>query len=119
MLFARISVQWQVEEEDEAAASSNNEEDEIFDPTEDMIESVFGFFFGKKEEEPMGMKRFWKERFPKQYEGMTDAKKYGVEFRPLSFHRYHPKVIISHILHSEILMSHCFRSHNGQTIWNL
>ena len=88
---ARISVQCRVEEEDEAAASSNNKEDEIFDPTEDMIESVFGFFFGKKEEEPMGMKRFWKERFPKQYEGTTDAKKYGFEFRPLSFHRYNPK----------------------------
>lgn len=37
------------------------------DSDEDPVEKLFTFFFGKKEEEPMGMKRFGKERFPEQY----------------------------------------------------
>jgi hypothetical protein len=39
---------------------------------EDPIEKVFGFFFGKKEAEPMGMKRFGQERFPEQYPAVLD-----------------------------------------------
>ena len=39
---------------------------------DDPIEKIFGFFFGKKEEEPMGMKRFGRERFPEQYPAVKD-----------------------------------------------
>jgi len=38
---------------------------------EDPVEKIFGFFFGKREEEPMGMKRFGRERFPEQYPATT------------------------------------------------
>jgi hypothetical protein len=37
------------------AAAAAAAEEETFD---DPVEKMFGFFFGKKEEEPMGMKRF-------------------------------------------------------------
>lgn len=46
------------------------EEDKFQDAAyddDDPVEKIFGFFFGKREEEPMGMKRFGKERFPEQY----------------------------------------------------
>lgn len=39
---------------------------------EDPIEKIFGVFFGKKEAEPMGMKRFGQERFPEQYPAVLD-----------------------------------------------
>jgi len=39
---------------------------------EDPIEKIFGIFFGKKEAEPMGMKRFGQERFPEQYPAVLD-----------------------------------------------
>mmetsp|Transcript_29295 Transcript_29295/g.49927 ORF Transcript_29295/g.49927 Transcript_29295/m.49927 type:complete len:332 (-) Transcript_29295:160-1155(-) len=39
---------------------------------EDPIEKIFGIFFGKKEAEPMGMKRFGAERFPEQYPAVLD-----------------------------------------------
>lgn len=44
-------------------------DDELQEPysDEDPVEKLFSFFFGKKEEEPMGMKRFGRERFPEQY----------------------------------------------------
>jgi hypothetical protein len=38
---------------------------------QDIAEKIFGFFFGAKEEEPMGMKRFGRERFPEQYPATT------------------------------------------------
>lgn len=34
---------------------------------DDPVEKIFSFFFGKRELNPMGMKRFGKERFPEQY----------------------------------------------------
>ena len=34
---------------------------------DDPVEKLFGFFFGKREAEPMGMKRFGSGRFPEQY----------------------------------------------------
>ena len=43
-----------------------------FVDNDDPIEKVFGFFFGKKEAEPMGMKRFGQERFPEQYPAVLD-----------------------------------------------
>jgi hypothetical protein len=39
---------------------------------DDPIEKIFGFFFGKKEAEPMGMKRFGQTRFPEQYPATLD-----------------------------------------------
>lgn len=38
----------------------------------DAIEKVFEFFFGKPEAEPLGLKRFGKERFPEQYPATVD-----------------------------------------------
>lgn len=38
---------------------------------EDPVEKLFGFFFGKREAEPMGMKRFGSARFPEQYPATT------------------------------------------------
>jgi len=54
----------EVEEEDEAQTGYIDEEDPI--------EKIFGIFFGKKEVEPMGMKRFGQERFPEQYPATLD-----------------------------------------------
>mmetsp|Transcript_8125 Transcript_8125/g.15297 ORF Transcript_8125/g.15297 Transcript_8125/m.15297 type:complete len:322 (-) Transcript_8125:71-1036(-) len=39
---------------------------------DDPIEKIFNFFFGEKEESPMGMQRFGKERFPEQYPAVKD-----------------------------------------------
>ena len=58
-----------VEEEEEVERSGNN--NELSD--EDPIEKIFGFFFGDKEDEPMGMKRFGAARFPEQYPAVIDA----------------------------------------------
>ena len=38
---------------------------------DDPVEKIFGFFFGKKEAEPLGLKRFGRERFPEQYPATT------------------------------------------------
>lgn len=56
-------------EEEEVERSGNNKE--LSD--EDPIEKIFGFFFGDKEDEPMGMKRFGAARFPEQYPAVVDA----------------------------------------------
>ena len=53
--------------EEEAAA-----EDPAEDFSDDPIDKIFGFFFGEKEESPMGMKRFGRERFPEQYPAVLD-----------------------------------------------
>jgi hypothetical protein len=42
------------------------------DFSDDPIDKIFGFFFGAKEEEPMGMKRFGREKFPEQYPAVID-----------------------------------------------
>lgn len=39
---------------------------------DDPVEKLFSFFFGAKEEAPMGMARFGKERFPEQYPAVKD-----------------------------------------------
>ncbi len=40
---------------------------------DDPVEKIFSFFFGKKEESPLGLKRFGKERFPEQYPATVDT----------------------------------------------
>ena len=42
-------------------------EEEGYYDNDDPIEKIFTFFFGKKEESPLGMSRFGQERFPEQY----------------------------------------------------
>lgn len=42
------------------------------DGDSDPVEKMFSFFFGAKEESPMGMKRFGAERFPEQYPAVID-----------------------------------------------
>mmetsp|Transcript_25968 Transcript_25968/g.29708 ORF Transcript_25968/g.29708 Transcript_25968/m.29708 type:complete len:319 (+) Transcript_25968:16-972(+) len=54
----------------EDKASDDAFKDAAYD-SDDPIEKIFGFFFGKREEEPMGMKRFGQERFPEQYPATT------------------------------------------------
>jgi hypothetical protein len=50
-----------------ATATSKNDADDG-----DPVEKIFNFFFGEKEESPMGMKRFGAERFPEQYPAVVD-----------------------------------------------
>ena len=38
----------------------------------DPVEKIFNFFFGAKEEKPMGMDRFGPQRFPEQYPATKD-----------------------------------------------
>lgn len=54
------------EEEEVETPSDENFKDGAYDE-DDPVEKMFGFFFGKREEEPMGMKRFGRERFLEQY----------------------------------------------------
>ena len=44
-------------------------EDEIDanDFSDDPVDKIFSVFFGKKEDEPMGMKRFGREKFPEHF----------------------------------------------------
>lgn len=58
----------------------------------DPVEKIFSFFFGKREEEPMGMSRFGPEKFPELYEGTKtefaepvdgDEKEFAAVIRPL------------------------------------
>jgi len=42
------------------------------DFSDDPVDKVFSFFFGQKEESPMGMKRFGREKFPEQYPAVID-----------------------------------------------
>lgn len=64
------------EEEPEAAvttaAADEEPEEEGYYDDDDPVEKIFGFFFGKKEESPMGMPRFNSERFPEQYPATLD-----------------------------------------------
>lgn len=48
------------------------EEAEGNDFSDDPIDKIFAVFFGKKEEAPMGMKRFGREKFPEQYPAVVD-----------------------------------------------
>lgn len=54
---------------DEVEGSKAQEEeyqDGAYD-ADDPVEKIFSFFFGKREEAPMGMSRFGPDRFPEQY----------------------------------------------------
>jgi len=50
-------------------ASTTGAGDEYYE--DDIVEKIFGFFFGKKEAEPLGLKRFGRDRFPEQYPATT------------------------------------------------
>lgn len=52
--------------------SAEEEDEKSNAPDEDPIEKIFGFFFGGKEDNPMGMDRFGPERFPEQYPAVLD-----------------------------------------------
>mmetsp|Transcript_12033 Transcript_12033/g.25448 ORF Transcript_12033/g.25448 Transcript_12033/m.25448 type:complete len:294 (-) Transcript_12033:89-970(-) len=56
---------------DEARVQQSQEEEEN-DFSDDPIDKIFSVFFGKKEESPMGMKRFGMEKFPEQYPAVLD-----------------------------------------------
>lgn len=56
----KIEEEENVEEQQPAAATDDYYEDDI-------AEKLFGFFFGKKEAEPLGFKRFGASKFPEQY----------------------------------------------------
>mmetsp|Transcript_8059 Transcript_8059/g.13350 ORF Transcript_8059/g.13350 Transcript_8059/m.13350 type:complete len:339 (+) Transcript_8059:93-1109(+) len=61
------------EEEEETAPTPEEEAAQTgYVDNDDPIEKIFGIFFGKKEAEPMGMKRFGQERFPEQYPAVLD-----------------------------------------------
>ena len=49
------------------ANDAPEERDEGYYDNDDPIEKIFTFFFGKKEESPLGMPRFGQQRFPEQY----------------------------------------------------
>lgn len=48
-------------------------EEQPYTEDDDPVEKMFNFFFGAKEEAPMGMARFGKDRFPEQYPAIKDA----------------------------------------------
>jgi hypothetical protein len=52
--------------------TKDEEEDDNYYDEDDPIEKIFGFFFGKKEKNPMGMQRFGQSRFPEQYPATID-----------------------------------------------
>lgn len=61
--------------EDEQTKPNNKGEETTekrFVEDEDPVEKLFSFFFGKPEEEPFGLKRFGKDRFPEQYPATVD-----------------------------------------------
>jgi len=66
-------------------------QDKAYDES-DPVESLFSFFFGKREETPMGMSRFGPDRFPEQYPATktefadpveSDEKEFASIVRPL------------------------------------
>jgi len=59
---------------DEEEAKEENDEPKFEDPAydeSDPVEKIFGFFFGKREEEPLGLARFGPDKFPEQYPATT------------------------------------------------
>lgn len=56
----------QPEKKEEKEEEEESFQDGAYD-ADDPIEKIFGFFFGKREEAPMGMSRFGPDRFPEQY----------------------------------------------------
>jgi len=62
------------EVKEEAPKPSQEEEKKVVEASidEDPVEKLFNFFFGAKEESPMGLARFGSERFPEQYPATKD-----------------------------------------------
>jgi hypothetical protein len=61
--------------EPETTASKQPEEPEFVDGAydeDDPVEKIFGFFFGKREEAPLGLSRMTSQKFPEQYPAVTD-----------------------------------------------
>ena len=52
------------EEEEEEDRQSTRSRSNVDDENDDPVEKLFKFFFGEKEEKPMGLARFGAERFP-------------------------------------------------------
>lgn len=52
--------------------NSEDEKSENLTEERDPVEKLFSFFFGEKEEAPMGMARFGPTRFPEQYPAVKD-----------------------------------------------
>jgi len=61
---ANLEKQYPVEEKISAKPEYSDDDDPV--------EKIFKFFFGEKEESPMGMARFGKDRFPEQYPAVKD-----------------------------------------------
>lgn len=59
-------------DEESLPSTSQQPEEDVNDFSDDPVDKIFSVFFGKKEEEPMGMKRFGRERFPEQYPAVVD-----------------------------------------------
>jgi len=55
--------------DDESPRAEVKTEDDFSD---DPVDKIFSLFFGKKEESPMGLKRFGREKFPEQYPAVVD-----------------------------------------------
>lgn len=60
------------EEEDKKAKEIKEESEKSEYVEDDPVEKMFNFFFGAKEESPMGLARFGSERFPEQYPATKD-----------------------------------------------
>lgn len=64
--------------DDESPRAEVKTEDDFSD---DPVDKIFSLFFGKKEESPMGLKRFGREKFPEQYPGeIRTAMDFAVNF---------------------------------------
>ena len=74
----------QVQEEEEPAPIQEQADEP------DLAEKVFSFFFGAPEAEPMGLKRFGKERFPEQYPAVIDEWADPVESDSVEIAKYRP-----------------------------
>jgi len=95
------------EQESESLPSSSNRLDDESPQAEmktedgfsdDPVDKIFSFFFGKKEESPMGLKRFGRENFPEQYPGETPTAR---DFTVKIIHYY---VTLSYFRHCILLL---------------
>jgi len=67
--FGKDEKEAEAKEEEPAPAPAPAGGEDYYE--DDMVEGIFNFFFGKKEIEPMGLKRFGREKFPEQYPATT------------------------------------------------
>jgi len=68
--------------DDESPQAEMKTEDDFSD---DPVDKIFSFFFGTKEESPMGLKRFGRENFPEQYPGENPT---AIDFTVKTIHYY-------------------------------